>query len=441
MKKTLLSLTQSLLGASIPVLCYHQVRPESGMTPQKFGSHLDLIRRMGFETINLARPGFETNFSSTPTRFPKTLSLAPELEYRTAMNIAFVNSTRKWGGVKTWILDFSKEMNRLGHEVTIFGRPSVFIDACADVGIRAHGTSFGFDYNPSTIFFFLYQFLQNNTDVLFTNISKDIRTAGIAARLLKIPVIRMVGNPEDIALTSKEKILHSWIRPKYLCSCEYIRDGLLDRHSYIKLEDTHVILTGKHIPKNHPSEPHSPRQLIMTSRLSPEKGHAALLRCLKKIKDKGLPFHVHILGSGILESELKNLASDMNLNDRITWHGFQNDVTPYLHNADIYIHPATNEGLPNSLQEAMAFGLIPVASDIGGMKEVWPFELKNLLLSVEDLEAQLTNTIDYLLQSNPKDFYEYKIVAKNMALKTFELNKLALDFERWTMDIIKSKQY
>lgn len=55
MNKTLLSLTQSLLGTSIPVLCYHQVRPESGMTPEKFGSHLDLIRNIGFETISLTR--------------------------------------------------------------------------------------------------------------------------------------------------------------------------------------------------------------------------------------------------------------------------------------------------------------------------------------------------------------------------------------------------
>lgn len=53
--KTLLSLTQAIFGASIPVLCYHQVRPDSGMTPEKFGSHLDLIRAMGFKTISLAK--------------------------------------------------------------------------------------------------------------------------------------------------------------------------------------------------------------------------------------------------------------------------------------------------------------------------------------------------------------------------------------------------
>lgn len=55
MTKPLITLTQSLFGASIPVLCYHQVRPESGMTPEKFGTHLDLIRNLGFATISLAQ--------------------------------------------------------------------------------------------------------------------------------------------------------------------------------------------------------------------------------------------------------------------------------------------------------------------------------------------------------------------------------------------------
>jgi peptidoglycan/xylan/chitin deacetylase (PgdA/CDA1 family) len=49
-----LHLAQSLLGASVPVLCYHQVRPDSGMTPEKFGRQLDLIQKLGFQTISLA---------------------------------------------------------------------------------------------------------------------------------------------------------------------------------------------------------------------------------------------------------------------------------------------------------------------------------------------------------------------------------------------------
>lgn len=49
-----LSLTQGLLGFGVPVLCYHQVRPRSGMTPEKFGRHLDLIAALGFRTVGLA---------------------------------------------------------------------------------------------------------------------------------------------------------------------------------------------------------------------------------------------------------------------------------------------------------------------------------------------------------------------------------------------------
>ncbi len=48
-----LSLSQAALGKGVPVLCYHQVRPGSGMSPDKFGRHLDLLTRLGLKTIGL----------------------------------------------------------------------------------------------------------------------------------------------------------------------------------------------------------------------------------------------------------------------------------------------------------------------------------------------------------------------------------------------------
>lgn len=48
-----LNLTHYFYGKNIPVLCYHQVRPKSGMTPEKFGRHLDWIQKFGFETISV----------------------------------------------------------------------------------------------------------------------------------------------------------------------------------------------------------------------------------------------------------------------------------------------------------------------------------------------------------------------------------------------------
>jgi peptidoglycan/xylan/chitin deacetylase (PgdA/CDA1 family) len=38
---------------SIPVLCYHQISPHHGITPEAFDTHLALIQRLGFTTITL----------------------------------------------------------------------------------------------------------------------------------------------------------------------------------------------------------------------------------------------------------------------------------------------------------------------------------------------------------------------------------------------------
>ncbi len=49
----LLALAQTVFGARVPILCYHQVRPESGMTPQQFGRQLDLLLALGLRTMRL----------------------------------------------------------------------------------------------------------------------------------------------------------------------------------------------------------------------------------------------------------------------------------------------------------------------------------------------------------------------------------------------------
>ena len=45
------------------------------------------------------------------------------------MNIAFVNSTFGWGGVKTWYLQFAERLAKRGNHVFVYGRQPEFIDA------------------------------------------------------------------------------------------------------------------------------------------------------------------------------------------------------------------------------------------------------------------------------------------------------------------------
>ncbi|WP_418715948.1 glycosyltransferase, partial [Bilophila wadsworthia] len=174
------------------------------------------------------------------------------------MNIAFVNSTFGWGGVKTWYLQFAERLAKRGNHVFVYGRQPEFIDAARKRGGHGEQVSFGADLNPSAIRFFYNEFKKHDIDVVITNIGKDIATAGVAARLLKIPVVQRIGLPEDIPYRLKTRLLHTWIRPAFLCPCRFIAEGFIKSLPYIKAEDVHVVLNGKKA-SSVPLELHHPR--------------------------------------------------------------------------------------------------------------------------------------------------------------------------------------
>ena len=114
------------------------------------------------------------------------------------MNIAFVNATIRWGGVKTWTLDFGESLRDKGHAVFIYGRQPEFIEAARRRVGHGERMNFGADLNPLTIRRFCRMFRENAIDVVIVNIEKDLATAGAAARLLGIPTVQRIGLPTDI---------------------------------------------------------------------------------------------------------------------------------------------------------------------------------------------------------------------------------------------------
>lgn len=288
------------------------------------------------------------------------------------MNVCFVNSTRKWGGVKSWTLDVAHGLGQRGHDVLLVGRLGPFIEKAKDMGLDALPVFFGPDFNPVRILDFLRLFRSRNVDVLVVNVGKDMRTAGIAAKILGIPVVHRVGLAGDMENTFKVRTLHRWIRPRILVPCEQIKTGLLQALPYLQPQEITVIVTGKEPAPTPPNQIHSPLRFISTSQLNPDKGHAQALQALAVLKKNGYAFEYHIVGTGRSMDELKQMVSHLDLDDRVVWHGFQKDVRALLRHADVFLLPSHSEGMPNSLLEAMAEGLICVARNVGGVAEVWP---------------------------------------------------------------------
>src|SRR6185436_2068004 len=73
--------------------------------------------------------------------------------------------------------------------------------------------------------------------------------------------------------------------------------------------------------------------------------------------------------------------------ESVDFIGEVSDVPSVLVRADIYVQPSFQEGLPNSVLEAMAMGLPIVATRISGNEDVVVHEENGLLVPAGDAEA------------------------------------------------------
>ena len=92
------------------------------------------------------------------------------------------------------------------------------------------------------------------------------------------------------------------------------------------------------------------------------------------------------IGQGPLEEELRRLLVGHSLGDRFVMLGYEADPASVLVGADVFTLSSRHEGLPISLLEAMALGLPPVVTRVGGNAEVVTHDVDGILVPPGDPE-------------------------------------------------------
>lgn len=108
--------------------------------------------------------------------------------------------------------------------------------------------------------------------------------------------------------------------------------------------------------------------ILSASRLTPQKNHAASLRAMKLLGERG--FRFWIAGRGELEGALKAQTRELGLEDKVEFLGFRDDLPDLLSQADVFLSVSLWEGFGLSIVEAMAAGLPVVVGDVPGVAEV-----------------------------------------------------------------------
>jgi glycosyltransferase involved in cell wall biosynthesis len=105
-----------------------------------------------------------------------------------------------------------------------------------------------------------------------------------------------------------------------------------------------------------------------------KKDQATLLRALAGLPAAGLggggDALLVLVGLGPLEDELRALARQLGIAERVVFAGSRDDVFALLPALDVFALSSRFEGLPIALLEAMASGVAPVATRVGGIPEV-----------------------------------------------------------------------
>lgn len=171
------------------------------------------------------------------------------------------------------------------------------------------------------------------------------------------------------------------------------------------------------------------KRLLAVGRLHQEKGFDILLNAYAKIAEKYPHWQLIILGEGAERTSLTKQIEHLSLRDKVLLPGRVGNLKDWYESADLFVLSSHNEGLSNSLQEAMASGLCAVSFDCDtGPREIIRDGIDGILVRpVADAEAMARQLDD--LMGNESLRLSYASQATSVR-ERFSMQKISQDWEK-----------
>jgi glycosyltransferase involved in cell wall biosynthesis len=175
--------------------------------------------------------------------------------------------------------------------------------------------------------------------------------------------------------------------------------------------------------------------------LTRRKGFIYAIEAFSKISQKYNTIRMIIAGGdGNATEELKRYVEQLNLTKRITFFGEynHNSLLKLQQSSNIFLFPSLNEGMSNSMLEAMASGLPVIMTPTGGAQELVEEGKNGFLVGFRDAE-DIAKKLEMLIQD--KDLCKEMGRESRRRAQTLSWSSVALEYKnRYAQSISKNEK-
>ena len=178
-----------------------------------------------------------------------------------------------------------------------------------------------------------------------------------------------------------------------------------------------------------------PSELIIgtVANFRKEKNYSFLIRAFKILAQKHPNLKLLCVGGGSLLNEMKRTVKLLNLEKKIVFTGYAENIVKYLSLMDLLVLCSIREGFPNCLLQAMSMEIPVLSADVGGCSEIIDHGITGMLYPSNNME-KFIDSVDILIQNKS---YAVKIAAngRKRVEQHFSLERMIADYIDFYKDL------
>lgn len=299
------------------------------------------------------------------------------------LRLCHLESSEGWGGQEIRVLTEAAGLRERGHEVAIICRPGgVLASRVREAGLPLILDRMPFAHDPRTMARMVGHFHRLRPQVVVTHSSVDSWCAGVVARLLRLPVVRMRHLSVAVGPRSASRFVYRSLCDAVITTGEAIRDHLI-REVGLPSEKVVSIPTGIDTARfdPHKADARKVRKAFgipadaplagMVAVLRDWKGHRFFLEAMAEVRRRIPTARGLIAGDGPQRANIERRCRELDLDGVVTLIGHREDVPDVLAALDVVVSASTGaEGVPQTLLQALAMERPVVATAVGAVAEV-----------------------------------------------------------------------